>query len=87
MNDSGAEVEPPSQSRLLDATMSIPGVLIAGVPGAGGYDAIFTLVLSAEARTAVADMWSTWNEAVVRTLTLVDDGQGIRVDEWPAVSQ
>jgi phosphomevalonate kinase len=31
---SGVAVEPDQQSRLLDATMALPGVLIAGVPGA-----------------------------------------------------
>jgi phosphomevalonate kinase len=28
-------IEPPSQSRLLDACMSVPGVVMAGVPGGG----------------------------------------------------
>ncbi|KAI9216851.1 ribosomal protein S5 domain 2-type protein [Blastocladiella britannica] len=36
-------IEPMEQSTLLDACMSVPGVLGAGVPGAGGYDAIYVL--------------------------------------------
>eukprot|EP00475_Leptophrys_vorax_P017592 TRINITY_DN24212_c0_g1_i2.p1 TRINITY_DN24212_c0_g1~~TRINITY_DN24212_c0_g1_i2.p1 ORF type:complete len:479 (-),score=83.66 TRINITY_DN24212_c0_g1_i2:1396-2751(-) len=42
----GVEIEPDSQSALLDACMRIPGVVCAGVPGAGGFDAIFLLILN-----------------------------------------
>jgi len=42
----GVPVEPTSQTRLLDATEAVPGVVLSGVPGAGGYDAIFALVVS-----------------------------------------
>ncbi len=38
-------LEPPPQTRLLDSTAAIPGVLGGGVPGAGGYDAVFAIVL------------------------------------------
>ena len=39
-------IEPPEQTGLLDACISQPGVIAAGVPGAGGYDAVWVLVLS-----------------------------------------
>lgn len=39
-------IEPPEQTELLDACISQPGVIAAGVPGAGGYDAVWVLVLS-----------------------------------------
>ena len=42
----GVPIEPESQKKLADMNMQIPGVLISGVPGAGGYDAIFCLLLS-----------------------------------------
>jgi len=38
-------IEPEEQSRLADATMDLPGVIAAGVPGAGGYDALFVLYI------------------------------------------
>jgi len=38
-------IEPDEQSRLADATMDLPGVIAAGVPGAGGYDALFVLYI------------------------------------------
>lgn len=39
----GVPVEPDAQSALADATMRLPGVVAAGVPGAGGYDALFVI--------------------------------------------
>ena len=36
-------VEPDEQSALADATCKLPGVVAAGVPGAGGYDALFVI--------------------------------------------
>ncbi|KAH6759835.1 Tetratricopeptide repeat superfamily protein [Perilla frutescens var. frutescens] len=38
-------IEPESQTQLLDAKMNMEGVLLAGVPGAGGFDAVFAVTL------------------------------------------
>ncbi|KAL3241286.1 phosphomevalonate kinase [Nakaseomyces bracarensis] len=38
--ESGAEIEPESQTHLLDACLKLNGVIGGVVPGAGGYDAI-----------------------------------------------
>ncbi len=54
-------IEPPSQTVLIDATEKLPGVVCSGVPGAGGVDAIFAIVLSPGARIGVELMWSQWN--------------------------
>jgi phosphomevalonate kinase len=40
----GVPVEPPAQTRLLDACEALPGVVGGVVPGAGGYDAIALLI-------------------------------------------
>ena len=56
----GADVEPPCQTALIDATERIPGVLNAGVPGAGGVDAIFVLLLTPTAREDVERLWADW---------------------------
>lgn len=57
----GVGIEPPQQTALLDATLQTPGVITAGVPGAGGVDAVFTLVIgTATVRNAVETVWSTW---------------------------
>ena len=44
--ESGADVYPEAQTRLLDACEALPGVLMACIPGAGGYDAISLLTTS-----------------------------------------
>lgn len=58
---SGVDIEPDAQTKLIDATEKIEGVLCAGVPGAGGEDAIFAITLSATSRDAVEALWSTWH--------------------------
>jgi phosphomevalonate kinase len=79
----GVGIEPPEQTRLVDATESIPGVLCAGVPGAGGVDAVFALTLSPDARMRVEKVWSQWKDsenenkdAVVCPLTLTGSVNG-----------
>lgn len=42
---SNVPIEPPSQTLLLDKCSKIPGVLGVGIPGAGGYDAIFCIII------------------------------------------
>jgi len=41
---SGVAIEPPQQTELLDGCLAVSGVIAGGVPGAGGYDAIWLLV-------------------------------------------
>ena len=52
MGDAAAvSIEPRTQTELCDATMRVEGVLAAGVPGAGGEDAIFVLAVRHEKLT------------------------------------
>ena len=51
--EAGVGVQPDSQTLLISETEKIPGVLGAGVPGAGGEDAVFALTVSMESRTKV----------------------------------
>lgn len=41
---SGVPIEPPAQTKLIDACEAVPGVVGGTVPGAGGYDAIALLI-------------------------------------------
>lgn len=41
---SGVAIEPEPQTQLLDDCLAVSGVIAGGVPGAGGYDAIWLLV-------------------------------------------
>jgi hypothetical protein len=45
-------IESPRDARtsvLYCVTLQVPGVIAAGVPGAGGYDALFAIIIEAEA--------------------------------------
>jgi phosphomevalonate kinase len=48
----GVPIEPAEQTALADATIAVPGVVAAGVPGAGGFDALFAIILDVEAAAA-----------------------------------
>jgi len=54
--ESSVPIEPDTQTSLLDASLQVNGVLIAGVPGAGGYDAIFCIIADDG-----DDVYSTFN--------------------------
>ncbi|KAJ2896956.1 phosphomevalonate kinase, partial [Coemansia aciculifera] len=71
-------IEPPKQTRLLDACMDVPGVCMAAVPGAGGYDAIFCVTLSPAASHAVERVWSSWEEMSVGPLLANQASSGVR---------
>lgn len=47
-SETGAAIEPESQTKLLDAVGELDGVLGGVVPGAGGYDAICVLISSSK---------------------------------------
>lgn len=55
------QIEPLQQTEMLDETMAIEGVLFSGVPGAGGYDAIFAVVLGEATVERVGGYWSQYN--------------------------
>uniref|UniRef100_A0A0E0KBD8 phosphomevalonate kinase n=1 Tax=Oryza punctata TaxID=4537 RepID=A0A0E0KBD8_ORYPU len=69
-------IEPESQTQLLDATMNMEGVLLAGVPGAGGFDAVFSVILG-EASDVVAKAWSS---AGVLPLLVREDPRGVSLE-------
>jgi phosphomevalonate kinase len=56
----GVPIEPNSQTQLADASMELPGVLCAGVPGAGGEDAVFAIVVHPTAVDALEALWCSW---------------------------
>ncbi|KAL0487163.1 phosphomevalonate kinase [Acrasis kona] len=72
-------IEPDQQTDLLDATMNQPCCLIAGVPGAGGFDAIFSILFGNErqVKSQVSDMWIKYQGASVCPLVLNESNVGI----------
>lgn len=72
----GIPIEPESQTQLLDATMNMPGVLLAGVPGAGGYDAVFAITLG-DSGNNLTKAWSSHN---VLALLVREDPRGVSIE-------
>ncbi|KAI9204383.1 ribosomal protein S5 domain 2-type protein [Polychytrium aggregatum] len=86
----GVPIEPEEQTRLLDRCMQVPGVIMAGVPGAGGFDAIFCIVLSQPSKEAVEACWSEWKEMAVGPLLARESNGGISrmdLDDVPEFKQ
>ena len=70
------EIEPESQTRLLDVTMDTEGVLLGGVPGAGGFDAVFAITLS-DSSTNLTKIWSSHN---VLAMLVREDPRGVSIE-------
>jgi phosphomevalonate kinase len=67
----GVPVEPDVQSAIADETMKLPGIVAAGVPGAGGFDALFVIYVkgpstfdgrSDRVRDAIGKLWREMSE-------------------------
>ena len=85
-------VEPDSQTQLIDDTLDVGGVIAAGVPGAGGYDAVFAIVLDPSAlpnegasddtivdvKKGVETRWMEWTE--IRPCPLLLTATGSRLN-------
>ena len=72
------QIEPPSQTALLDATMAMDGVLLAGVPGAGGFDAVFAVTIGSTVRDKVELDWSSRG---VLSLSVQEDSNGVSLEK------
>ncbi|KAF7967857.1 hypothetical protein HWV62_32868 [Athelia sp. TMB] len=83
---SDVPIEPSEQTALLDACVSQPGVIGGGVPGAGGYDAIWLLVFETPAGGAsavqrVEKVWSEYTALDVSPLSSKESvAKGARVE-------
>lgn len=72
----GVPIEPESQTQLLDATMNMEGVLLAGVPGAGGFDAVFAIILEG----AEATVGEAWSSQGILPLLVREDPRGVTLE-------
>ncbi|WCJ21736.1 Phosphomevalonate kinase peroxisomal [Euphorbia peplus] len=72
----GVPIEPESITRLLDTTMDVEGVVLAGVPGAGGFDAVFAITLG-ECSSQLTKTWSSLN---VLAMLVREDAHGVSLE-------
>jgi phosphomevalonate kinase len=63
---SNVPIEPDEQTDLANLTMDVPGVIAAGFPGAGGYDALYVIYIQREnmnkdvTRDEIGRVWKEW---------------------------
>jgi phosphomevalonate kinase len=68
-------IEPDAQTALADATMELPGVVAAVVPGAGGYDAMACLYIdSQQVRDSIVNLWANWKNDDAQVCPLAVQG-------------
>lgn len=71
---------PTYSLKLINKTLLLPGVLMAGIPGAGGFDAIYCICLSASARTNVIQQWKSRMDNI-RPLNCVSSDDSVKVHD------
>lgn len=86
---SGVPIEPPPQTKLIDACEKVQGVIGGVVPGAGGYDAISLLIEDEE--STVQDLesllagWKFESEeggGKVGMLSVREEMEGVKLEKW-----
>ncbi|KAG6846194.1 hypothetical protein H0H93_015489 [Arthromyces matolae] len=90
---SGVPIEPDEQTNLLDSCLSLAGVIGGGVPGAGGYDAIWLLVCDPIDTSPdipplerVEQVWSEYKELDVSPLSVIESlAGGARVEDLNSI--
>lgn len=82
--ESGVPIEPPEQTRLIDACSDLPGVIGGVVPGAGGYDAVALLIEDrdevAERLSAFVKDWDFGGTGRVSLLGVREEMEGVRLE-------
>ncbi|KAF8274552.1 Phosphomevalonate kinase [Lactarius quietus] len=91
-NLAGVEIEPEKQTRLLNASVSMAGVVGGGVPGAGGFDAVWLLVCEPPEDTPgipplprIERLWSTSFPGVAPMLAQESKAQGVAIESIDTV--
>jgi phosphomevalonate kinase len=89
---SGVPIEPPAQTKLLDACEGVEGVVGGTVPGAGGYDAIALLIEDKQATVdGLLGLFKGWEfkgevegGGKVSMLGVREEMEGVRVEDFKA---
>lgn len=88
---SDVPIEPPPQTRLLNALEKVAGVIGGVVPGAGGYDAIALLIEDKDETVKELErVLAGWKfegegeggEGKVRMLSVREEMEGVRAEKW-----
>ncbi len=77
---SGAQVEPPLLSELVDDSLR-NGAFVCKLPGAGGGDSVAALCLSEFGEKKLKQFWSNYPRVRLRTINLKPSAEGVRVGD------
>lgn len=78
----GTPVEPEEITNILNETERvIPGVLATGAPGAGGYDAVYTILLDSSLVEKTEALWMHWEELPMTLLTTTEQPKGVTLKQ------
>ncbi|KAJ8589335.1 hypothetical protein M405DRAFT_214856 [Rhizopogon salebrosus TDB-379] len=94
----GVEIEPEQQTHLLDRSVAQAGVIGGGVPGAGGYDAIWLLICTPpdlpkeqQPLHRVESVWRNFDESNVTPLlaqeSVAKGARVVQLDEIPGLRE
>jgi phosphomevalonate kinase len=78
----GVPIEPLPQTAICDATMKIPGVVTALVPGAGGYDAVACLYIDRPSvMESIGKLWAEWKDPIICPLAVKASDGGLQLEK------
>lgn len=77
LRESGADIEPPLQTSLLDDCMTLDGCIGGVVPGAGGFDAICLLMIDSSADALLESTCNDSRFSQVLWLDLLEQASGL----------
>lgn len=80
-NSAETPVEPDEISTVLDDTEQLSGVVATGAPGAGGYDAVFAMVLGDMVVDNVEKMWNAREDLPLSCLLSRECSDGVLLVE------
>jgi phosphomevalonate kinase len=75
-------VEPDEITRVLDKTEEIEGVLATGAPGAGGYDAVFTILIDSSITERVESAWLDDQELPMSCMLTEESSEGASIKRY-----
>lgn len=90
---SGVPIEPPEQTKLIDSCVAQAGVIGGGVPGAGGYDAVWLLVCDPPSSNPdksptekIEYFWSQYKELSLSPLSAKESlAKGARIESFDGI--
>eukprot|EP01080_Neovahlkampfia_damariscottae_P011492 gene11492-4656_t len=73
---SNVQIEPDEQTQIINETLKIKGCILCGVPGAGGFDAIFSIIK----KDCLNQIEQLWNKLNIKLIKLNEENIGLKIE-------